>query len=482
MKSLFEDTKEDQAKIVAITKHNQETKKKRHEIYINFRTAEDVLDFATILGIDIDDSVRVVDYPVVNLLGETQGVLIQRKEQKKSNRNESWRKLWLEMPEFDQEDNPAFKQITVRFNGNTEQLLKEFAEKISQNITVKTKSIWHPKLERTDNYKLRWIIPEGVEEKMPKNPLYIVSKGRYDTMITARSLERMRVPYYIVVEEQEYEQYCDAVDSKYGTPIILDMKFKEQYNLCDDLGLTKSTGPGPARNFAWEHSKSLGAKAHWVMDDNIVDFYRLHKNLRVRVESGVMFRACEDFIDRFDNIPVSGLQYRFFIAPNSKYPPYALNTRIYSCNLIQNECPLWYADPDYPPYVWRGRYNEDTDLSLRVLGSHKFDIEPMCTLQFNAFLQGKAATQTVKGGNTAEFYHAEDQDNAILHGTSNKSDMQFRLHPEVSRNVWKYGRWHHEVSYHKFKNNKLIKKKGLAFTNEPNNYGLEYIDDYSDQP
>jgi len=38
------------------------------------------------------------------------------------------------------------------------------------------------------------------------------------------------------------------------------------------------------------------------------------------------------------------------------------------------------------PYRWRGRYNEDTDLSLRMLKDR------WCTIQFNAFLQGKAAT------------------------------------------------------------------------------------------
>ena len=166
-------------------------------------------------------------------------------------------------------------------------------------------------------------------------------------------------------------------------------------------------------------------------------------------------------------MPVSGLQYRFFIAPNGKYPPFVFNTRIYSCLLIRNDC----------KFKWRGRYNEDTDLSLRVLKDGD------CTLQFNAFLQGKAATQTVAGGNTAEFYGVEDQTDDVLHGTSNKSDMQYRLHPDVSRNVWKYGRWHHEVNYLPFKTNKPILNRGLKFTDEPNNYGFEFTNRWGiDQP
>ena len=48
---------------------------------------------------------------------------------------------------------------------------------------------------------------------------------------------------------------------------------------------------------------------------------------------------------------------------------------------------------------WRSKYNEDIDLSLRVLKGGD------CTILFNAFLQGKCATQTVTGGNTGQ--HAD---------------------------------------------------------------------------
>jgi len=225
-------------------------------------------------------------------------------------------------------------------------------------------------------------------------------------------------------------------------------------------------GPGRARNWAWDHAISIGAEKHWVLDDNIADFYRLHKNERIRVESGVIFKMAEDFIDRFENVPISGFQYRFFIAPNQKYPPYVKNTRIYSCLLIDNKC----------KHRWRGRYNEDTDICLRVLKDGD------CTIQFNIFLQGKAATQTVKGGNTSEFYHAEGdldknkwRDGTLnATGTINKSKMLVDMHPDVARMVWRYGRWHHYVDYSPFKKNELILKKDVNLKNFPviNNYGL----------
>jgi len=226
-------------------------------------------------------------------------------------------------------------------------------------------------------------------------------------------------------------------------------------------------GPGRARNWCWDHAIQIGSEKHWVLDDNISDFYRLNQNKRYRVESGAIFRAAEDFIDRFENVPISGFQYRFFIAPNSKYPPFVTNTRIYSCLLISNDC----------KHRWRGRYNEDTDICLRVLKDGD------CTIQFNAFLQGKAATQTVKGGNTEEFYHKEfaDSDENFKKtgynssGTINKSQMLADMHPDVARVVWRYGRWHHYVDYNPFKVNKLRMKADAVIPEGNNEYGMKLI-------
>jgi len=49
---------------------------------------------------------------------------------------------WTDMPEFIQEKQAPFAQITVRFN--SEKDLNEFAKMIGQKLTPKTKSIWHP--------------------------------------------------------------------------------------------------------------------------------------------------------------------------------------------------------------------------------------------------------------------------------------------------------------------------------------------------
>jgi hypothetical protein len=155
----------------------------------------------------------------------------------------------------------------------------------------------------------------------PLNPVYIISKGRSDTMITSRSLSRMKVPHYIAIEPQDEESYEQALDN-FGIRDYVTLLIAPFSNHGD--------GPGRARNWCWDHSIALGAEKHWVLDDNISDFYRLHQNQRIRVESGVIFKAAEDFIDRYENVPVSGFQYRFSllrivnIHPMSRIQEYTL--------------------------------------------------------------------------------------------------------------------------------------------------------------
>jgi hypothetical protein len=280
----------------------------------------------------------------------------------------------------------------------------------------------------------------------PKYPLYIVSKGRWESRLTSKTLEYMKVPYFIVIEEQEYKQYSKVIDSK--KILILDKKYQDKYDTFDTLGYKKSVGPGAARNFVWDHSINSGFAWHWVMDDNIQYFFRYNHNLKVPVVDGTIFKCMEDFVLRYNNVLMAGPTYFMFVSRKTKMPPYVLNTRIYSCNFIKNNS----------PYRWRGRYNEDTDLSLRILK------DGFCTIQFNAFLQGKVNTQQIKGGNTKEFYAKE--------GTLPKSQMLVDMHPDVAELKWRFNRWHHYVDYRGFKNNKLIKKDNLIIPKGINNYGM----------
>jgi hypothetical protein len=266
----------------------------------------------------------------------------------------------------------------------------------------------------------------------PTHPVYVPSKSRAAIATTPRVLDRLGVPYRLVIERQQYRAYREHFgDAKL---LVLDPTYQLAYDSFDDLGTSKPLGPGPARNFIWDHAIAEGAGWHWVMDDNIKYFARLHRNERIPVADGTIFAAMEDFAGRYENVAMAGPHYRFFAPQRTKLPPFQLNTRVYSCNLIRNDV----------GFRWRGRYNEDTDLSLRMLKAG------WVTVQFYAFLQEKSTTQTVKGGNTEAFYDGE--------GTLPKSQMLVRMHPDVARLTWRYGRWHHHVDYSPFKGNRLIQR------------------------
>jgi len=269
-------------------------------------------------------------------------------------------------------------------------------------------------------------------------------------MITSKALTRMGVHHNIVVEPHEVSLYEDAV-KKHNllTRVIpLDMSFKDSYDYCDSHGTSRSTGSGPARNFIWEHSKAAGFSHHWIMDDNIQNFRRLNKNKKVKCESPAFWRAMEDFSLRYTNVAMSGPQYAMFAMSRTGWAPFRINTRIYSCNLIKNDV----------SFRWRGRYNEDTILSLDMLKAG------WCTILYNPFLQEKLATQTVKGGNT---------DTVYSEGTSDKSSMLVREHPDVSRISIKYNRIHHHVNYEGFKSMKLIKRSDYKVESKVKTYGME---------
>jgi len=300
-----------------------------------------------------------------------------------------------------------------------------------------------------------------MSETYPQFPLYIPSKGRSDFMVTSKALTAMGVKHHVVVEPHQMDAYRKAIKDMglLAEALELDMSYKEKYELCDDLGLSHSTGPGPARNFAWDHSISNGHEWHWVMDDNIKCFRRMTSGERVKCTSPAFWRAMEDFVLRYKNVAMAGPNYTMFAFSASKVPPFIINTRIYSCNLIRNSL----------DYKWRGRYNEDTILSLDLLKAG------WCTVQFNAFLQEKMQTQVLPGGNTQELYRVFDRKPGEKYsstGTIDKSKMLADVHPDCARVVFKFSRWHHHVDYTRFKKQKLIRRDDLEITSTKNEYGM----------
>lgn len=272
--------------------------------------------------------------------------------------------------------------------------------------------------------------------RRPRYPIYIPTKGRAFRPLTINRLQEMGIPFYIVIEPQEEQEYRAIAPSR-ATVLVLPFS---------NLG----QGSIPARNWIWEHSMGLGVNRHWIIDDNILRFYRMNFNRRIPCSSPAIFAAAEDFTDRFENVALSGFNNIAFAPDRSPtIAPFELNTRIYSMSLLNNSM----------PYRWRGRYNEDTDICLRALK------DGWCTIQFNAFLGDKATTMTMKGGNTDTVYATSDHRREF-------AESLVRNHPDVAKVVWKFDRWHHQVDYSPFAKNRLKERPGLTRIERVDEYGM----------
>lgn len=271
----------------------------------------------------------------------------------------------------------------------------------------------------------------------PNYPVFVISKGRADSRYTIKALQAINVPFWLIIEPQELKQYREHV----AEAQIITTPF---WNL--------GQGSIPARNFVWQLAHEKKESRYWLLDDNILGFERLNRNERATVTSGTIFRVAEIFCDRYENVALAGFEYRQFSGGARRVkPPFRLNTRIYSCTLIKTDL----------THRWRGRYNEDTDLSLRVLK------DGWCTVLFHCFLQNKAGTMTMKGGNTDEIY-------------SDKKRLDFaqslaNQHPDVAAVVERYGRYHHDVNYEVFRRNKLIFREGVQVKKGVNEYGMKLV-------
>lgn len=354
-----------------------------------------------------------------------------------------WMKEWIGMPDFDMKDLQPWQSMAVHFASNSDR--EAFSKAVGQTITPKTRSIWYPKAAIGHFAGKSWESTLPPHQTVPRYPIYIISKGRWESRKTAKALDKIGVPYNIVVEPQEYDNYAYHMD-----PAKILKLPKENYGGGCSI---------PARNWCWRHSRKRGADRHWILDDNIEGFFRLTENLKTPVGDGLIFRAAENFTDRYQNVGMSGFNY-FMFAPRKSgdIRPFVTNTRIYSCILLDNHI----KDPETgEPFAWRGRYNEDTDLSLRILKTG------LCTILFNAFLAFKATTMTMKGGNTESLYkNAPGFDGRLEMAKSLKE--QHPGHVIISR---KWDRYQHHVDYSGF-TQKLKRKPNLALEKEKNNHQM----------
>jgi hypothetical protein len=396
----------------------------------------------------------------------------------------NWRKHWHGMPEFICEDQRAFHTLRVVLTrqkppvGKSEAFVtihftrdnfkvSEVARRLKRRditqdtgrITLDTDeaglglllfgrkhkiahhSTWFPWRENVHHrrYEYRQDLSTPCKWRKsgvvnPEYPVFIISKGRWEHLLTARALERMGVPYTLVVEPKELEKYQKTFSGVYDT----DQRYTHgRLHAAAENFSERGQGSIPVRNYVWDLALKTQLKRHWLMDDNIPTFCRTNRNLSIPVQTGAIFRAAEVFTDRQKDIAISGFYNSQFIVAKWKWDAFFLNTRVYSCTLIKNDLRLTSGLSDeelkYSKGRWRGRYNEDSDLCIRAL---KAGWQTVCFVTFNA---DKVGTMTMKGGNTDELYAGD--------GRLKMAQSLYEQHPDVVKVGTRWGRAQHIVDY-----------------------------------
>lgn len=72
------------------------------------------------------------------------------------------RREWRGMPEFNQPDNTAYRQIIVSFDDQAG--VDRFAELLGVHLTDKTKSLWYPPRDKNFVSDLFWFDKSGNNE------------------------------------------------------------------------------------------------------------------------------------------------------------------------------------------------------------------------------------------------------------------------------------------------------------------------------
>jgi hypothetical protein len=348
----------------------------------------------------------------------------------------AWADYWAGMPAFSAADITPTHEITLQFTNYDDYM--EFRQQQGLQMRKGQRTAWWPPQQKLTG-DIYW---QGTPSST-RYPIFIPSKGRADVATTPRLLEQAGADYRLVVEPPE----ADAYRAAFGDDKVLVLPFQ-------DLG----QGSIPARNWIWDLAVAAGFPWHWIIDDNVLGFWRSHHNRRLVVRgSSAPLRAVENFADRHDNLAFTGLAADGFM-PDTMRSPITFNTRVYSVTLINTAL----------PYRWRGRYNEDTDICLRALK------DGWSTALFRCFLMKKAHTANgagaggMKGGNTDHVYNDGDYRRAFAESLKEQ-------HPDVVDVVWKFQRWHHEVDYTPFKRNQLVPKEGLPPVADDPDYGLRLV-------
>lgn len=198
-------------------------------------------------------------------------------------------------------------------------------------------------------------------------PIYIPSKGRPNSITTAGLLQKSNVPFKILVEPQDYENY------------------RQNFSEEELLRLDKNNGGiDYARNFAKDHATGINALYHWQFDDDIQHFRFRIGGKNKNTEPAHVINLVETVTSLYTNIGTAAPMYDTYAFAASS--PIRLNKMVASAMLFRND-----GNQRFRPMII-----DDIDMTMQYLDSG------LCSLLFSTALVSLPTTPNDTGGMGAE--------------------------------------------------------------------------------
>jgi hypothetical protein len=247
--------------------------------------------------------------------------------------------------------------------------------------------------------KVDALMGDFFKEAKIEYPIYVPSRGRSTLEnYTIFQLKESKLDFFVVVEPQDYDAYVKHHGEKY----ILVMP-------------KNNMGMSYVRNFCKDHSKTLGAKYHFQIDDNIKHFKILENGKKIEASAANVLAFMETIVSCYSNIGGAGISHSVFAFGDIKKSA-KVNKQIFSCCLFSSENDL----------RWEVNIVEDTDYSIQMLNIG------LCTILLAKVVMAKSATMAIKGGNTEISYSGN--------GRAMRSEGLVQKYPRWFKIVEQYGR------------------------------------------
>lgn len=243
-------------------------------------------------------------------------------------------------------------------------------------------------------------------------PVFIPTRGRWDTIAVTKPLDAARINYTLVVEPQEEDAY------------------RRRFPEAEMLVLAESArGPWFARQSILDYCRDNGLAWCWMLDDNIKGFLCGLKPVSARAAMSY----AESFVGQYANLAIVSLDYQQYAFRQTK--PYSVNRRA-ACSMLISTAPG--AD-----YRADAEIKEDLDFQLQRLAAG------MSTVLVHRFAMDKPAMGRGGKGGCHEYYKEGRQNlatrfivgvwpgvtNAIAKGTGTDVKVDWRRFPNTLRPI-----------------------------------------------